>query len=55
MWWGCAWLGNRDPVLQCKLFDTLVLSILSYGCEASAVNSQVGETAELLQRDFLKR
>ena len=28
-----ALLGIRDPALQCKLFDTLVLPILSYGCE----------------------
>ena len=29
----CAELGIRDPALQCKLFDTLVLPILSYGVE----------------------
>lgn len=27
----CAELGIRDPALQCKLFDTLVLSLLSSG------------------------
>ena len=29
----CALLRIRDPALQCKLFDTVVLPILSYGCE----------------------
>ena len=29
----CALWGIQDPALQCKLFDTLVLPILSYGCE----------------------
>ena len=33
----CALLGIRDPALQCKLFDTLVLPILSYGCEVWGV------------------
>lgn len=28
----CALLGIRDPALQCKLFDTLLLPILSYCC-----------------------
>ena len=51
----CAWLGIRDPALQCKLFDTLVLPILSYGCEVWGVNPKIGEAAELLHRDFLKR
>ena len=48
-------LGIRDPALQCKLFDTLVLLILSYGCEVWAVNSKLDEAAELSHRDFLKR
>ena len=29
----CAEVGIRDPALQCKLFDTLVLPILSYGVD----------------------
>ena len=29
----CAELGIRDPALQCKLFDTFVLPILSYAVE----------------------
>ena len=33
----CALLGIRDPALQCKLFDTLLLPILSYGCEVWGV------------------
>ena len=29
----CLLLGLSDPAKQCKLFDTLVLPILSYACE----------------------
>jgi len=36
----CALLGIRDPALQCKLFDTLVLPILSYGCEVWGVDTK---------------
>lgn len=37
----CALLGIKDPALQCKLFDTLVLPIMRYGCEVWAVNFTV--------------
>ncbi len=50
----CALLGIRDPAMQCKLFDILVLPILSYACEVWAVNASVGEAAEALHRSFLK-
>ena len=50
----CALLGIRDPAMQCKLFDTLVLPILSYACEVWAVNPNVGEAAKVLHRNFLK-
>ena len=63
----CALLGIRDPAMQCKLFDTLVLPILSYACDDTlvlpilsyaceiwAVNPNVGEAAEVLHRSFLK-
>ena len=50
----CALLGIRDPAMQCKLFDTLVLPILSYACEIWAVNPNVGEAAEVLHRSFHK-
>ena len=40
--------------MQCKVFDTLVLPILSYACEVWAVNRNVGEAAEVLHRSFLK-
>ena len=36
----------RDPALQCKLFDTLVLPILSYGCEVWGVDTKCGAAAE---------
>ena len=49
----CALLGIRDPAMQCKLFDTLVLPILSYACEVWAVTPNVGEAAEVLRRTFL--
>ena len=41
----CAELGIRDPALQCKLFDTLVLPILSYGVEVWGVKPSFGEAA----------
>ena len=50
----CAWLGIRDPALRRKLFDTLELPTVSYGCEVWGVNPKIGEAAELLHRDFLK-
>ncbi len=50
----CALLGIRDPALQCKLFDTLVLPILSYGCEVWGVDDKCSIAAEVLHRGFLK-
>ncbi|KAL3134763.1 hypothetical protein ABBQ32_14214 [Trebouxia sp. C0010 RCD-2024] len=50
----CALLGIRDPAMQCKLFDTLVLPILTYACEVWAVNPSISEAAEVLHRGFLK-
>ena len=47
-------LGLGDPAKQCKLFDTLVLPILSYACEVWGVSPSVGEAAEVLHRGFLK-
>jgi hypothetical protein len=44
-----------DPALQCKLFDTLVLPILSYGCEVWGVDTKCGAAAEALHWDFLRR
>ena len=54
MWRRCAEVGMRDPALQCKLFDILVLPILSYGVDFWGVKSSLGEAAELLHRIFLK-
>ena len=51
----CALLGIQDPALQCKLFDTLVLPILSYGCEVWGVDTKCGAAAEALHREFLRR
>ncbi|KAL3146185.1 hypothetical protein ABBQ32_14176 [Trebouxia sp. C0010 RCD-2024] len=50
----CAELGIRDPALQCKLFDTLVLPILSYAVEVWGVKPGIAEEAEVLHRSFLK-
>ena len=47
----CALLGIRDPALQCKLFDTLVLPILSYGAEVWGVP---GSFVEAVHKNFLK-
>ena len=38
----CAEVGIRNPAMQCKLFDTLVLPISSYGVEVWGVKSQLG-------------
>ena len=46
--------GHQDLALQCKLFDTLVLPILSYGVEVWGVKSSLGEAAEVLHRSCLK-
>ena len=42
----CALLGIRDPPLHCKLCDTLVLPVLSYGCEVWGVDTTCGAAAE---------
>ena len=46
----CSLLGIRDPALQ--LFDTLVLPILSYGCEVWGVDTKCGAVAEALVCEF---
>ena len=51
----CIFLGLSDPASICKLFDTLVLPILSYGCEVWAVDPRAVECAEKLHRQFLKQ
>ena len=48
----CAQLHISDPDLQCKLFNSLVLPILSYACEVWAVDQKA---AEKLHRQFLKQ
>ena len=50
----CAFLHISDPKQRCKLFDSLVLPLLSYACEVWAVDKQVRESAEQLHRQFLK-
>ena len=49
----CVFLHISDPKQRCKLFDSLVLPILSYACEVWAVDKVVGESAEQLHRQFL--
>lgn len=46
----CALLGIRDAGVQCKLFDTLVLPILSYGYEVPRVEAKCGAAAEAFHR-----
>ena len=50
----CAFLHISDPMQRCKLFDSLVLPILSYASEVWAVDDEVGNSAEQLHRQFLK-
>ena len=51
----CAHLHIRDPAMQCRLFNSLVLPILSYASEVWAVDPKLGEAAEKLHRQFLKQ
>jgi len=51
----CISLHLSEPATICKLFDILVLPILSYSCEVCAVNPKVGAKAELVHRQFLKQ
>ena len=44
----------NDPSMQCHLFDTLVLPILSYACEVWAVDEKAGDLGEQLHRQFLR-
>ena len=50
----CDFLHISDPKQRCKLFDSLVLPILSYASEVWAVDKEVGEPAEQLHRQVLK-
>ncbi len=51
----CAILPISDPELRCKLFDSLVLPILSYASEVWGVDEKIGDAAELLHRKFLRQ
>ena len=51
----CIFIGLSDPASICKLFDTLVLPILAYSCEVWGVDPKAAESAEKLQRQFLKQ
>ena len=50
----CLLVGLSHLAKQCKLFDTLVLPILSYVCEVWGVSPSVSEAAEVLHRGLLK-
>ena len=51
--WGFALIQSLSKQ-RCKLFDSLVLPILSYACEVWAVDKEVGESAEQLHRQFFE-
>ena len=51
----CAFLHLSDPKQRYKLFDSLVLPILSYASEVWAVDRTVSKSAEQLHWQFLKR
>ena len=51
----CAAMYITDPAMQCQLFDTLVLPILSYASGVWGVDEKAGAAAEQLHRQFLKR
>ncbi len=50
----CALLPISDPKLRRKLFDNQLLPILSYASEVWGADEKIGDTAELLHRQFLK-
>ena len=51
----CTGLLLFHPATICKLFDKLVLPILSYSCEVWAVNLKIVAKAEPVLRQFLKQ
>ena len=53
----CIELHIANPSLQCKLFDALVVPVLSYACEIWAVDSPNGSNCpqEQLHTSFIKR
>ena len=48
----CAFLHISDPKKHCKLFDILVLPILSCASEVWAVDKTLGKSAEQLHRQL---
>ena len=53
----CQQLHFHDPIIKCKLFDTLVKPILCYGCEVWSIvaNKSDLDKLERIQIGFLKR
>ena len=51
----CAHLHMGDPAMQCRLFNSLVLPILSFANKSWAVGPQLHEAAKMLHRHFLKQ
>ena len=53
----CQQLHLNDPIIKCKLFDTLVKPILCYGCEVWSIvaNKSDIDKLGLIQIGFLKR
>ena len=53
----CQQLHLHDPIIKCKLFDTLVKPILCYGCDVwSIVANKLGlDKFERIQIGFMKR
>ncbi len=49
----CADLKINDPAIVCQLFDALVKSVLSYGCELW-VDELATKSLEAIHRSFLK-
>ena len=53
----CQQLHLHDPIIKCKLFDTLVKPILCYGCEVWSIVASKSDLDKLerIQIGFLKR
>ena len=51
----CIYLHLSDAATICKLFDILMLHILSYSWGVWAVNPKVGQKAELVSRQLLRQ
>ena len=51
----CAALSIQDPAVQCNLFNSQVMPVLSYASKVWAMDHSNGAGVEMLHRQFLKQ